>query len=77
MIDVIANTPKNQVSTHALLIYSEILNRSYVLSILNAALDFTDCTSKQNTGLEEFFYLSLICLVFIYPKIKNGKKFKN
>ena len=77
MIHVIANTPKNQVSTDTLLIYSEMLNRSYVLSILNAALDFTDCTSKQNTGLQELFYLSVICLVFIYPKIINGKKFKN
>ena len=46
---VIAYKLKNQVSTHALLIYSEMLNRSYALSIPDAALDFTDFTSKQNT----------------------------
>ena len=52
MIHVIANALKNQVSTHTGLIYIEMLNRSYALSILDAALDFTDYTSKQNTSLQ-------------------------
>ena len=51
MVQVIANTLKTQVSTHTLLNYIGIilLNRSYALSVLIAALDFTDCRSKQNT----------------------------
>ena len=49
MIHVIANILKNQVSTHTVLICTEMLNRSYALSILDVALDFTDCRSKQNT----------------------------
>ena len=44
----IIHTLKNQVSTHTRLIYIEILNRLYALSILDAALDFTDCKSKEN-----------------------------
>ena len=48
-IHVIANTLKTQIITHALLIYTEILNRYYTLSILGAALDFPDCMSKENT----------------------------
>ena len=46
MKPVMANTLKNQVSTHTLLIYTKMLNWSYPLSILRAALDFIDCTSK-------------------------------
>ena len=66
MIYIVANTLKNQVSTDALLIYTEMLIYiSYLLSILNTALDFNDCTSKQSTGMEEIFSLSVICLVFI------------
>ena len=49
MIHVIVNTLKIQVSTLTLLIYTEMLNRSYAVSILDADLDFIDCTSKQNT----------------------------
>ena len=49
MIHVIVNTLKIQVSTLTLLIYTEMLNRSYAVSILDAELDFIDCTSKQNT----------------------------
>ena len=49
MIPVIVNTLKIQVSIHALLIYFEMLNRSYALSVLDAVLDFTDFTSQQNT----------------------------
>ena len=64
MMHVITNTLKDQVSTHTVLIYTEILNRSYALSILYAALDFTDCMSKQNTPLRELFSLSVICLIF-------------
>ena len=66
MIYIVANTLKNQVSTDTLLIYTEMLIYiSYLLSILNTALDFNDCTSKQSTGMEEIFSLSVICLVFI------------
>ena len=66
MIYIVANTLKNQVSTGALLIYTEMLIYiSYPLSTLNTALDFNDCTSKQSTGMEEIFSLSVICLVFI------------
>ena len=65
MIHVIANTLKNQVSTHTVLIYTEMLNRSYALSILDTVLDFTDCKSKQSTSLQELFSLSVICLAFI------------
>ena len=46
MIHVIVNTLRIQVST---LIYTEMLNRSYAVSILDADLDFIDCMSKQNT----------------------------
>ena len=49
MAHLIANTLKNQVSTYTRPIYNGILNRFYALSILNTALDFTDCRSKQNT----------------------------
>ena len=68
MVHVRANTLKNQVSTHAVLIYTEMLSRSYALSILDAALDFTDCTSKQYTSLQELFPSSVICLVFNLAK---------
>ena len=65
MIPVIVNTLKIQVSTHTLLIYIEMLNRSYALSILDAALDFTDFTSQENTILQGLFSLSTICIDFI------------
>ena len=75
MKPVMANTLKNQVSTHTLLIYTKMLNWPYALSILSAALDFIDCTSKQNTLLHELYPISVIFLVFIKPKI-NGWKVK-
>ena len=68
MIHVIANTLKDQVSTHTVLIYTEMLIRCYALSILDVALDFTDFTFKQDTPLQELFSLSVICLVFNLAK---------
>lgn len=41
-------TLKKRVSTHTRLINTEMLDRSQALSILDAALDFTDCMSNKN-----------------------------
>ena len=42
LLTFIANTPKKQVSTHTPLIYTELLNISFALSILDTDLDFTE-----------------------------------
>ena len=65
MIHAIANELKKGMSTHIPLIYTEMLSRSYILSILDIALDFNSLTSNKNSWLQQLFSLSILYVVFI------------